>query len=95
MEDRWTQEADGCELVWTDKKDAMPNCEHFLLYLNARTWTSGEASAALASEVLSAMTSGVHLLLAHESEVPCLEELTPPASHSQSDSFARITGSGG
>ena len=37
-----------------------------LVYLTARTWTSGEASAAFADEVGRALVSGVRLLLAHE-----------------------------
>jgi hypothetical protein len=43
-------------------------CEHMLLYLTSQTWTRGEASDALAKEVLKAMDLGVHVMLAHESE---------------------------
>jgi len=46
--------------------DQLAECDHFLCYLNGRTWTSGETSAAFASEVLRAMNEGVHLLLVHE-----------------------------
>jgi hypothetical protein len=37
-----------------------------LVYLTARTWTSGEPSAIFASEVRNAMARGVPLLLCHE-----------------------------
>ena len=44
----------------------LDQCEHMLLYLTARTWTSGEASEKFAHEVCEAQRKGVHLLLAHE-----------------------------
>ena len=37
-----------------------------LVYLTSLTWTSGESSAAFASEVRDAMSRGVPLLLCHE-----------------------------
>ena len=37
-----------------------------LLYLNGRTWTSGEASVALSAEVRFALDHGISLLLVHE-----------------------------
>ena len=37
-----------------------------LVYLNATTWTSGEASDALAADVAAALRVGVELVLAHE-----------------------------
>ena len=40
----------------------------FLVYLTARTWTSGVASATFASQVARAMRGGVRLLLAHEAD---------------------------
>ena len=44
----------------------MEECECMLVYLNAATWTSGEASAALAVAIGLAMDLEVRLLLAHE-----------------------------
>jgi len=41
-------------------------CETMLLYLTADTWTSGEMSKKLASEVMLAMTAGVKVVLVHE-----------------------------
>jgi len=45
---------------------SLPQCEHFLVYLNSRTWTSGNKSASFAQEVERAKASNVHLLLVHE-----------------------------
>ena len=51
----------------TSDGEAMPSCEHLLLFLNDATWTRGEAgSVQLAAEVTRAMHLGVHILLAHE-----------------------------
>ena len=44
----------------------MSLCDHTLLYLTAQTWTQGEASAALAAELMEAMENNVHVLLVHE-----------------------------
>ena len=58
-------------------------CERALLYLNGKTWTSGDASGgdasggALALAVEAAMEAGVGLLLAHE----CLGEGIQEARH--------------
>ena len=46
--------------------DELPTCRMMLVYLTARTWTSGEASVALATEVEAAMRDDVQLVLAHE-----------------------------
>ena len=54
-------------LHFTADKALMRSCNHMLLYLTSQTWTRGEASEALAKEVLQAMDLGVHVLLAHES----------------------------
>ena len=40
--------------------------DHMLLYLNSKTWTRGEDSAALAADLKMALDNGVHILLAHE-----------------------------
>ena len=50
----------------TENFGELGSCEHMLLYLTSKTWTSGEVSAALAHEVCEAQRLGVHLLLAHE-----------------------------
>ena len=51
----------------TSDKAVLPQCEHFLLYLNASTWTRGaNESAKLARDVMLARKLGVHVLLAHE-----------------------------
>lgn len=50
----------------TTSAGEMPSCEAMLVYLTARTWTSGEASRAFAAEVEVAMQQGKRLLLAHE-----------------------------
>ena len=56
----------GTSLKWTSKLEELSQCEHFLLYLTARTWTGGKASRAFAREVTMAQCEGVHLLLVHE-----------------------------
>ena len=53
-------------LLMTQDPDELANCDHMLLHLTARTWNSGEASSALATEVHRAMATEVPLLLAHE-----------------------------
>jgi len=52
-------------LTSTGALDKLPECEHFLLLLDERTWTSA-AAPALAAEVAQAMERGVPLLLCHE-----------------------------
>ena len=61
----------------TGVAEAQLACEQMLLYLNADTWTSGQASKFLAEEVTSAMASGVRLLLVHEA--PSWDKTTPGA----------------
>ena len=41
-------------------------CSFLVVYLNQKTWTSGDTSAAFASEVIKAMDEDVPILLAHE-----------------------------
>ena len=53
-------------LLTTDDAERMRECECFLVYLTALTWTSGEASDAFAKEVQTAMQIGCSLLLVHE-----------------------------
>ena len=54
----------------SDDPEQMSTCAHFLLCLDARTWTSGAESTALAEEVSTAMQQGMSIVLAHE--MPCL-----------------------
>ena len=53
-------------LIVTDEFGMLSECEHMLLYLNAQTWTRGEASNALGAELSAAMDRGVNIVLAHE-----------------------------
>jgi len=53
-------------LCVTTNVDRLAECDHLLLYLTSLTWTRGEASEALAGEVMRAMDLGVHVLLTHE-----------------------------
>ena len=55
----------------TSESELLRSCECMLLYLDARTWAAGDASAMLASEVEEAMRQGKRLVLAHE--MPGLE----------------------
>jgi len=50
----------------TQQASQLKECECMLVYLNAATWTSAEASAALAEAVGRAMDLEIRLLLAHE-----------------------------
>lgn len=43
-----------------------PRVDHFLLYLNGLTWTSGKTSDRLSNELIVALQKGVHVLLVHE-----------------------------
>ena len=61
----------GQTLEVTSDVGEMAACERALLYLNGKTWASGDASSGtLARAVEAAMEAGVGLLLAHE----CLGE---------------------
>jgi hypothetical protein len=56
-----------CESVtFTTDPRQLDACSHFLVRLNEKTWTRGEASFAFAKEVACAMCLGVHCLLMHE-----------------------------
>ena len=50
----------------TQNLEDLDSCDHMLVYLTGLTWTSGETSLALASEVMKAMDAGINILLAHE-----------------------------
>ena len=53
-------------LAATRELGELERCTHFLLYLDGRTWTSGERSEALGCEVEGAVKAGVPVVLAHE-----------------------------
>ena len=53
-------------LLATTDAASSAEADHFLLLLNAQTWTRGEESDALATELMTAMDNGMHILLAHE-----------------------------
>lgn len=57
---------DAQQLEVTSDAGEVGACERMLIYMNGLTWTSGEASAAFASDVEAAMAAGVELLPAHE-----------------------------
>jgi hypothetical protein len=58
----------GGSLLITDEPQELVRgtCACVLLYLNSRTWTSGEATDALVREVLLARGQRIEFLLAHE-----------------------------
>ena len=53
-------------LSFTAEVTQLTACDHMLVYLTSRTWTSGDTSVAFARDVACAVRSGVHLLLVHE-----------------------------
>ena len=56
----------GCRILTSSVPEELTACNHFLVYLHAKTWTSGAQSKAFAREVERAMSAGISLLLAHE-----------------------------
>lgn len=58
--------AAASRLALTQEFAQLRDCDFMLVYLTARTWTSGRVSASFGEEVIEAMDSGVQLLLAHE-----------------------------
>ena len=53
-------------LLITQDFSELAKCQHMLVYLNADTWRTGDASARFASEVEQALRAGHNLILAHE-----------------------------
>jgi hypothetical protein len=41
-------------------------CDHMLLLLDERTWTSGKDTARLVAQIHRAMRIGIHIFCAHE-----------------------------
>ena len=54
-------------LIVCDKSEGLTSCEHMAIYLNARTWSDGEASQRFAEDVRQATARGIPLKLFHES----------------------------
>jgi len=57
---------DQPELKWTDELALCSRCDHMLVLLDARTWTSEEKTPKLVEEIESAMAEGIQLLCVHE-----------------------------
>jgi len=54
------------ELSFTSNLVSRDRCEHMLVLLDDRTWTSGETTDAFVKEIESGMAAGVHMLCVHE-----------------------------
>jgi hypothetical protein len=54
------------KLTKTCDQQRMAHASHFLCYLNSRTHSSGEATAAFHAELEYALRHGIHILLVHE-----------------------------
>jgi hypothetical protein len=53
-------------LKYTVHVDQLEQCDHMLILLDQRTWTSGETTAKLVEHIHEAMRKGVHLCCVHE-----------------------------
>ena len=53
-------------LTFTTALADLPSCDHMLVLLDERTWTSGEDTAAFVEHIHEAMRVGVHLNCVHE-----------------------------
>ena len=53
-------------LMYTANLSNRSRCDHMLVLLDDRTWTSGETTAKLIEEIESGMETGVHMLCVHE-----------------------------
>ena len=53
-------------LTYTTDVAKLAACDHMLVVLDARTWTSGEDTAKLVDDIHAAMSLGVHILCIHE-----------------------------
>ena len=54
-------------LSYTEEVAELNACNHMLLLLDERTWTSGEDTAQFVEHVHCAMRTGLHICCAHES----------------------------
>jgi hypothetical protein len=62
--------------AYTTNDANLASCDHMLVLLDYRTWTSGEQTAALVEHIHDAMRTGVHLVCVHE-----FPSLVGPARH--------------
>ena len=53
-------------LTYTTDMSNLAECDHMLVLLDARTWTSGETTAKLVEHIHQAMRTGVHICCVHE-----------------------------
>ena len=53
-------------LTYTTNIAHLASCDHMLLLLDKRTWTSGEVTAKLVDDIHAALRAGVHILCVHE-----------------------------
>jgi len=53
-------------LSFTTDMDKLKECDHMLILLDERTWTSGVDTATFVEQIHKAMRIGVHLICAHE-----------------------------
>ena len=53
-------------LTYTTEAKELTSCDHMLVLLDSRTWTSGETTANFVEHIHEAMRLGVHLNCAHE-----------------------------
>ena len=56
----------GVPLTFTTDSAKLAACDHMLVVLDARTWTSGEDTAKLVEDIHAAMKAGVHINCVHE-----------------------------
>jgi hypothetical protein len=54
------------ELKFTDDSKKLEECDHMLVLLDERTWTSGATTDGLVDDIHVAMAKGVHILCVHE-----------------------------
>ena len=53
-------------IMFTTDSDKLAACNHMLLLLDARTWTSGEDTASFVEHIHEATRTGVHNVCDHE-----------------------------
>jgi len=53
-------------LIFTTNVDNLAECDHMLVLLDERTWTSGADTAKFVAHILMAMRTGVHICCVHE-----------------------------
>ena len=56
----------SAKLTYTTNIEELESCDHMLLLLDSRTWTSGYLTAKLVEHIHVAMRLGVHIVCCHE-----------------------------